>query len=291
MSGAEIVGLIMAIVGAATQMYASNQANKAAQARMNAGYMQLRDSQDKINQKIAQATENYQTNNRENTQAAEAERIANDIKTDVAESQQIRDAQQTTVGNVSNDYEAAKAAASQKTNEEMNAFADLLGKIRSAGTLRQKEGFNTARIGQDIQFLGRNAQGNMMVTQDEAQQALHSYDGLANFGKLVGAAGTVLSLGAGAASAGAGAAGSAAASTGSTAASTGAGAAGTAGVDAISGAAITPTLAQSAGTVGSLPAAKAGLWWSTLSPLAKSSIIAGGLSAGSAAATQPWRRS
>ena len=88
MSGAAIVGLIMAIVGAATPMYASTQANKAPQARMNEGYMQLRDSQDKINQKIAQATENYQTNNRENTQAAEAERIANDIKTDVAESQQ-----------------------------------------------------------------------------------------------------------------------------------------------------------------------------------------------------------
>lgn len=276
MGEAAIVGLIMAIVGAATQMYASNQANKAAQARMNEGYMQLRDSQDKINQKIAEATGNYQTNNRENTQAAEAERIANDIKTDVAESQQIRDAQQTTVGNVSNDYEAAKAAASQKTNEEMNAFADLLGTIRSAGMLRQKEGFNTARIGQDIQFLGRNAQGNMMVTQDEAQQALHSYDGLANFGKLVGAAGTVLSMGAGAAGAGAGAAGSSAAATGSTAASTGAAGAGAAGAGA-----------------GAANAASGGLtgWWAGLSPLAKSSIIGGGLTVGSALATNPWRRS
>ena len=267
MGEAAIVGLIMAIVGAATQMYASNQANKAAQARMNEGYMQLRDSQDKINQKIAEATENYQTNNRENTQAAEAERIASDIKTDVSESQAIRDAQQTTEGNVSSDYEAARAAASQKTSDEMNAFADLLGKIRSAGTLRQKEGFNTARIGQDIQFLGRNAQGNMMVTQDEAQQALHSYDGLANFGKLVGAVGSVISMGAGAAGAGAGTAGT----TASTEVATG----------AANSIGMQPALNLSNASQATLAANSAKLPW-----LGTSAI-----SIGSTAGTNPWRTS
>ena len=286
-----IVGLIMAIVGAATQMYASNQANKKAQARMNEGYMQLRESQDKINEQIAKATGEYETSKREATQAEEADRIASDIKTDVAESQAIRDQQQTTAGNVSSDYEKARADAQQKTADEVNAFADLLGRIRSAGMLRMKEGWGTARIGQEISRLGRDAQGNMTVAQDEANQALHSYDGLANFGKLIGAAGTALSLGAGAAGAGAGAAGSGAAATGTTA--------GTAGSTAVAAGAanslgMQPALGLSAASQSAIAngTAAGGLsgWWAGLSPLAKSSIIAGGLTAGSALATNPWRK-
>lgn len=260
-----IVGLIMAIVGAATQMYASNQANKKAQARMNEGYMQLRESQDKINEQIAKATGEYETSKREATQAEEADRIASDIKADVAESQAIRDQQQTTAGNVSSDYEKARADAQQKTADEVNAFADLLGRIRSAGMLRMKEGWGTARIGQEISRLGRDAQGNMTVAQDEANQALHSYDGLANFGKLLGAAGTVISLGAGAAGSGAGTAGAAASS------DVAAGAANSIGMQ--------PALNLSSASQAALAANSAKLPW----------IGTSALSLGALAGSNPWR--
>ena len=269
-----VVGLVMAVVGAATQMYAQQSAQRAARAKLNEGYAQQRSAQDKINQKLAEATKDYVSKNREEGQQEEAERIANDIKTDVSESQAIRDAAQETAGNVSSDYEQARAQAQENTQQEMNAFADLVGRIRSAGTLRQQEGWKTNRHLQDIQFIGRNAQGDWQVAQARANDALHSRDGLANFGKLLGAAGTVMSLGAGLA-------GSTAANTGTTAA-TNAGAATTAGVDAISGAApsVAPTLAN-----------QAKVWWANLTPAAKTAgMLGAGALAGSAIATNPWKR-
>ena len=270
-----IVGLVAAIVGSATQIYAQQAANRAAQAKINEGYAQQRKAQDKVNQKIAEATHNYASKNREEKQSAEAERIAQDIKADVSESQAIRDAQQTTAGNVSSDYEQARAEAKETTAQEMNAFADLIGKIRSAGTLRQQEGWATNRKLQDIQQIGRNAQGDWSVAQARAQDALHSRDGLANFGKLLGAAGTAMSLGAGLA-------GSSAANAGATGATqAGAGAAAGAGVDAVSGAAptVAPTIAN-----------KASLWWNGLSPAMRAGMLGGGALLGSAVATNPWRR-
>ncbi len=258
-----IGGLIAAIVGAGMQQYAAQEANRQAQAVMQEGYQSLRQSQDKINQRIADATTQYESGTREANQQAEAERIANDIKSDVSESQVIRDAQQETAGNVSNDYQRAREASQAKTEQEMNAFADLIGKIRSAGTLRMNEGFRTARAAQDIEGLARNAQGNMVVAQDEAEQALHSKDGLANLGQLVSAIGSVMSIGGGLASSGA----QAAAQTGATTAAN-------AGVDAVSGAAFSPSLFQKATSL-----------WGNLSPAVK----IGAVGAGKAIASNPWR--
>lgn len=210
-----IGGIIAAIVGASMQMYASDQANRAAQKAMQEGNMQLLSSQDKINQKIAEAAAQYETGNREQNQAEEANRIASEIKTDVAESQAIRDSQQETAGNVSEDYKQARASSQAETSQAMNAFADLVGKIRSAGGLRLNESFKLNRYGEDISGLSRQAQGNYRVAQARAQDALHSKDGLANLGKIVSAVGTVMSMGGGAA-AGAGTSAATAASTGAT---------------------------------------------------------------------------
>lgn len=282
MESAAIAGLILAIVGAATQMYAQDRANRAAQAQLNAGMQQQKSAQDKINQQIAQATENYALKNHTDRTESEANRISTDIKKDVAESQAIRDEQQATAGNVSSDYAEARSAAQADTAQEMNAFADLIGQIRSAGAARQKEGWKTNRHLQNIGFIGRNAQGDWSVAQAKANDALHSKDGLANFGKLMSAAGTVMSMGSAAASMGAaGTAGTLGAETAANGAAAGASAAGTAGVDAVSAAAptVAPTLAN-----------QASLWWNGLSPLAKAGMIGGGATLASAIATNPWRK-
>ena len=278
MGGAAIAGLILAIVGAATQMYAQDRANRAAQAQLNAGMQQQKSAQDKINQQIAQATENYALKNHTDRTESEATRISADIKKDVAESQAIRDEQQATAGNVSSDYAEARSAAQADTAQEMNAFADLIGRIRSAGTARQKEGWKTNRHLQNIGFIGRNAQGDWSVAQAKANDALHSKDGLANFGKLMSAAGTVMSMGGAAAGLGAGTAGTLGAETAANGAVAGAGAAG---VDAVSAAAptVAPTLAN-----------QASLWWNGRSPLAKAGMIGGGATLASAIATNPWRK-
>lgn len=216
-----IGGLIATLVGTAMQSYAQASAQRKAQAKMNAAQYALGSAQDKINEKIMQATGEYESNKRETNQQAEANRIASDIKSDVAESQAIRDAQQETVGNVSSDYERAREASKQKTAEHANAFADLVGKIRSAGTNRMNEGFKLNRYAQDIGMLAKNAQGDYAVGVSEAQDALNSKNGLMNLGKIVSALGAAASMYGGVASAGLGAAGSAAAGAGTAGATAG----------------------------------------------------------------------
>lgn len=207
-------GLIAALVGTAMQSYASASAQRKAQAKMNAANYALGSAQDRINDKIMQAAGEYQSDKRVTNQQEEADRIASDIKTDVAESQAIRDAQQETAGNVSSDYERAREASKQKTEEHANAFADLVGTIRSAGTNRMNEGFKLNRYAQDIGMLAKNAQGDYAVNVAKAQDALHSKDGLMNLGKIVSAIGAAASMYGGLAGAGAGAAASSAGSQG-----------------------------------------------------------------------------
>lgn len=272
MGALALAGLIAAIVGAGVNMYATSSANRAAQKRLQEGAIQQRQAQDRINQKIAEATSQYQTNNREQLQQDEANRISSEMKQDVAESQAIRETQQATAGNTSEDYQQAQEDSQNKVENEMNAFADLIGKIRSVGTMRQKEGWNTNRRLQDIQMLGRNAQGDWSVAQARANDALHSKDGLANFGKLLSAAGTAMSLGSAASSM---------ASSGAAAGSS-AGAAGASGaVDAVSSAA--PTVANNVLN-------KASLWWNALSPASKSGLLFTGSALASAGLSNPWRK-
>lgn len=226
-----IGGLIAAVVGAAMQSYGQSEANRRAQAKMKAAQYALGSAQDKINQQIAEASAGYESNKRVANQQAEANRIASDIKADVSESQAIRDTQQETAGNVSDEYKKAREASKADTQQKFNAFADLIGQIRSAGTLRQNEGFRLTRYGQNIDQLAKNARGDYAVGQAEAQKALHSKDGLINLGKIVQAIGAAASMYGGVAAAGAstaanaagtGLSASAAGSSGLTAAGTGA---------------------------------------------------------------------
>ena len=214
-----IGGLIAALVGTAMQSYGQAEANRKAQAKMKAAQYALGSAQDKINAQIQEAAAGYESPRRIANQEAEANRIASDIKADVAESQAIRDTQQETAGNVSEDYKAARTASQDLTKQQFNAFADLIGQIRSAGTLRQNEGFRLTRFAQNVDQLAKNARGDFAVGQ--AQDALHSKDGLINLGKVVQAIGAVASMYGGIAAAGASTAANAAAGTGLSASAAG----------------------------------------------------------------------
>lgn len=209
-----IGGLIAALVGTAMQSYGQAEANRKAQAKMKAAQYALGSAQDKINAQIQEAAAGYESPRRIANQEAEANRIASDIKADVSESQAIRDTQQETAGNVSEDYKAARTASQDLTKQKFNAFADLIGQIRSAGTLRQNEGFRLNRYAQNVDQLAKNARGDFAVGQAQAQDALHSKDGLINLGKVVQAIGAVASMYGGIAAAGASAAANTATATG-----------------------------------------------------------------------------
>ena len=197
MTGLEIGAIIAAVAGAAMQQYANYSANKAAQAKLNDAMYQLNDDGKKINDVIAEATKDMDAGKRYEQQQEIAKNVSDDLKSNVAESQALRNESQAVQGNVSNDYAAARQAANEKTMATSNAFADLVGKIRSAAQLRQNEGINLTRAGQKVDQIAREARGNWQVGQVRVNDALHSKDGLKAAGQIVSALGAAMGMGAG----------------------------------------------------------------------------------------------
>lgn len=196
MTGLEIGAIIAAIVGTAMQVSANYTANKRAQAALQDAMWQLDEDGKKINEKIVEGAGEFEHDNRAAQQQDIAKQVSDDIKTNVAESQTMRDESQAVQGNVSDDYTKARSASQALTADKANAFADLVGKIRSAAQLRQNEGFGLMKTGQEVDKLARNARGNWQVGQARVDDAAHSRDGLKAAGQLVSALGSIMGMGA-----------------------------------------------------------------------------------------------
>lgn len=196
MTGLEIGAIIAAIVGAAMQTSASYTANKRAQAALQDAMWQLNEDGKKINEKIVEGAGEFEHDKRAVQQQDIAKQVSDEIKSNVAESQTMRDESQTVQGNVSDDYTQARSASQALTADKASAFADLVGKIRSAAQLRQNEGFGLMKTGQEVDKLARNARGNWQVGQARVDDAAHSRDGLKAAGQLVSALGSIMGMGA-----------------------------------------------------------------------------------------------
>ena len=192
-----IAAIIAMVAGSAMQQYANYSANKAAQKQLNEAMYQLNDDGKKINSVIDEAAQEFDNSKRQAQQQEIAKNVSDDIKSNVAESQALRNESQAVQGNVSNDFAAARQAANEKTMATSNAFADLVGKIRSAAQLRQNEGIGLMKAGQQVDQLARNARGNWQVGQVRVNDALHSKDGLKSAGQIVSALGAAMGAGAG----------------------------------------------------------------------------------------------
>ena len=195
MTGLEIAALVALIAGTGMQQYANYSANKAAQKQLTEAMYQLDKDGKKITDVIDEAAQEFEHGKRYEQQQELANNVAEEIKGNVAESQALRDESQAVQGNVSNDYLTARQAAQEKTAATSNAFADLVGKIRSAAQLRQNEGIGLMKTGQQVDQLARNARGNWQVGQAKVDDALHSKDGLKSAGQIVSALGTAAALG------------------------------------------------------------------------------------------------
>lgn len=196
MTGLEIGAIIAAIVGTAMQVSANYTANKRAQAALQDAMWQLDEDGKKINEKIVEGAGEFEHDKRAVQQKDIAKQVSDDIKANVAESQTMRDESQAVQGNVSDDYTKARSASQALTADKANAFADLVGKIRSAAQLRQNEGFGLMKTGQEVDKLARNARGNWQVGQARVDDAAHSRDGLKAAGQLVSALGSIMGMGA-----------------------------------------------------------------------------------------------
>ena len=156
---------------------------------------QLNDDGKKITDVINDAAQEFDNSKRQNQQQEIAQKVSDEIKGNVAESQALRNESQAVQGNVSNDYLTAREAANDKTMAASNAFADLVGKIRSAAQLRQNEGIGLMKTGQLVDQFARDARGNWQVGQARVNDAMHSKDALKSAGQIVSALGAAMSLG------------------------------------------------------------------------------------------------
>ena len=197
MTGLEIAAIIAMVAGTAMQQYSQYSANKSAQKQLNQAMYQLDKDGKKITDVIDESAQDFEHDKRAAQQQELAQKVSDEIKGNVAESQALRNESQAVQGNVSNDYLTAREAANDKTMAASNAFADLVGKIRSAAQLRQNEGIGLMKTGQKVDQFARDARGNWQVGQARVNDALHSKDGLMAAGQIVCALGAAMGMGAG----------------------------------------------------------------------------------------------
>lgn len=140
--------------------------------------------------KAMDAASGYETPKRAAEQQQLAAEIEQSLIQPVSESQAIRAEQQTTQGNVSGDYQTAKAAADLQTMKQAEQLARLLGKTTSAGRLRMNEGIRLMDTGQAVDQLAGFSRGRAGADNIAIQQAGLVDPGQVLLGSLLQSAGT-----------------------------------------------------------------------------------------------------
>lgn len=171
MTGLEIAALVAMFAGAAQQYQASQEA----QARQQQAISNSLDAQDKLQRRAEQtaldAAKPFDPNERIKQQSTIADNITTGLMAPVSESQQIRSENAGVQGNVSNDYNTAKAAADLNTLKTAESMARLLGKTTSSNRLRMNEGVNLMNAGQQIDQLHSFSNGQKAADSIAIQQA------------------------------------------------------------------------------------------------------------------------
>ncbi|GAA4401282.1 hypothetical protein [Quisquiliibacterium transsilvanicum] len=197
-----IAALVATIGGAAIQYDAARNAQKAQEAATRQSLERQRKLQMEAEKKAMDTAENYETPKRAAEQEQIADQITQELIAPVSESQAIRAQQQTTQGNVSGDYQAAKAKSDLETMKAAEQLARLLGKTTSASRLRMNEGIRLMDAGMDVDRLANFSRGQYGADQIAINAAGQADPGQMFLGSLlqgVGSAG--LSSGSGSLSA------------------------------------------------------------------------------------------
>lgn len=185
-----IAALVAAVAGAGIQYKASQDAQKRQREEIARSLEAQRELQMQAEKKAMDAATGYETPKR----AAEQQQLAQDIEQSliqpVSESQAIRAEQQTTQGDVSDDYQTAKAAADLETMKSAEQLARLLGKTTSASRLRMNEGIRLMDTGQAVDQLNSFSRGRSGADNIAIQQAGLVDPGQVFLGSLLQTAGT-----------------------------------------------------------------------------------------------------
>ncbi len=197
MGSAAIVGLILSIIGAATNYYATDKANDAARKYVALAEEQNSKDHQKLIDNIQKETQNYAADKRQQAQDELATQLEQSYQKPVSESQAIRSEQQTTQGDVSNDYVQAKKQSDERTQKTIGTLANLMGRVNSAGRLRMNEGIRLGDMANENDWLTNKVIGRTRTSQVQAQHALNSYNNLKAVGNGLSAIGSAISMGSG----------------------------------------------------------------------------------------------
>lgn len=171
MTGLEIAALVAMFAGAAQQYQASQEAQQRQQQAITNGLNAQEELQRKAEKTALDAAKPFDPNERLKQQATLAEDITTGLMAPVSESQQIRSENSGVQGNVSGDYNTAKATADLNTLKTAESMARLLGKTTSSNRLRMNEGVELMNAGQSIDQLNNFSNGQKAADSIAIQQA------------------------------------------------------------------------------------------------------------------------
>lgn len=166
-----IASLVAMVAGAYAQHQAAVDASDRQNAAIREGLKRQSELQQQAEKKALDTAQTYNTADRSTEQTQLSDQITQELLTPVSESQAIRAQQQTTQGNVSDDYNTAKAASDVASIKSTEKLARLLGKSTSANRLRMNEGIRLMDAGQAIDQLGSFSRGNQAADQIAIQVA------------------------------------------------------------------------------------------------------------------------
>lgn len=171
MTGLEIAALVAMFAGAAQQYQASQEAQARQQQAIANGLNAQEELQKRAETTALNAASKFDQSKRMQNQAQIESQITDSLMAPVSESQQIRSENAGVQGDVSKDYNAAKAAADLNTLKTAESMARLLGKTTSSNRLRMNEGVDLMDAGQSIDQLNSFSRGQQAASNIAVQQA------------------------------------------------------------------------------------------------------------------------
>ncbi len=183
-------GLIASLAGSAISFSANSNAARAAErARLDA----IRQQQELGRQagKLAMdRAQDYQFENRKNEQKKIQDRLEQEFATPALEAQAINQQASTTQGDVSGDYNIARAASNAKVEQNTRNLARLFAKTGGASLLRRNEAYKIADTAQGIGLLQNFSQGQNAVDQMKIAEAANSGSGTNFLGNIISSLGS-----------------------------------------------------------------------------------------------------
>ena len=186
-----IAALTAVIGGAGLQYKAQTDAANARNREIAQSLMNQRKLQVEAEKKALDTAQTFNTPDRMKEQAALEQTIEQGLMQPVSDSQAIRAQQTTTQGNVSNEYQTAKAASDAAVLKDAHMLARLMSKTTGANRLRMNEGLRMMDASMDIDRLGSFSRGQHAADQVAIEVAGRPDAGMQLAGGVLQGLGTV----------------------------------------------------------------------------------------------------